>query len=418
MSRNRWPLILLVLALAGGSLFAIWKLFDLRVAVGDVYPPYSSLRTDPLGAKALYETWRELGFLQTDRHFHPLNKITAPEEITLIYAGATTGSWEKEEAEQLEAIMNQGGRVILTFLPQEALDRAKEEKKAHGESTSTPTPTPAATPDPEELTKLKLAETTQRWGFTLTRRATARAPVPGENPAYQLTQPAKLEAHSMQPDIEPTLSWHTALAFSSPSEEWQVLYRCEGAPVIMERPFGNGTFVVSADSYFLSNEALRLERAPELLSRLLGGRARVIFDEHHLGVEINPGLAALVRRYHLAGLVLAFVILGALFVWQTMSPLLPPRADQVEEGVVSGRDSTSGFISLLRRGVPPGQLIRVCLDQWKSVQRPAVLKATLPALESTVAATGHDPAAAYREIHRLLTEKPKWTPAQTKSETR
>ena len=48
--------ILLVLALGYGLL----HLFALRFAQGDVYPPYSSLRSDPLGKKALYELGYEL----------------------------------------------------------------------------------------------------------------------------------------------------------------------------------------------------------------------------------------------------------------------------------------------------------------------------------------------------------------------
>ena len=45
----------LALLLAGGLVYGIAHLFALRYEKGDVYPPYSTLRADPLGAKGLYD---------------------------------------------------------------------------------------------------------------------------------------------------------------------------------------------------------------------------------------------------------------------------------------------------------------------------------------------------------------------------
>ena len=63
---NRLSLILLGLVAAGFALGVI-HLFNLRLETGDNYPPYSSLRADPLGSKAICESLNNL--LPAGRHY-------------------------------------------------------------------------------------------------------------------------------------------------------------------------------------------------------------------------------------------------------------------------------------------------------------------------------------------------------------
>ena len=49
-------------------------LFHLRFESGDNYPPYSSLRADPLGTKALFESLEPL--VETRRHLQTLSKLS------------------------------------------------------------------------------------------------------------------------------------------------------------------------------------------------------------------------------------------------------------------------------------------------------------------------------------------------------
>ena len=60
--------------------------------------------------------------------------------------------------------------------------------------------------------------------------------------------------------------------------------------------------MLSSDSYFLSNEAIRKERHADLLAWLVGLNARVLFDETHLGVSESPGVAASALELALEGL--------------------------------------------------------------------------------------------------------------------
>ncbi len=130
---------------------------------------------------------------------------------------------------------------------------------------------------------------------------------------------------------------------------------------------GRGSIVLCADAYPFSNEAMRRERQPELLAWSVGMASQVIFDETHLGTANDPGIAALARRYRLHGLGTALLVLAGLFIWRSSVPFLPPAEERLADEAahqVAGKDAAEGFIHLLRRNVPPVDLLRVCLEQW------------------------------------------------------
>src|SRR5438067_4682472 len=85
MSRTLAIRLLLIVVFAG-FIFGIAKLFKLRFEAGDVYPEYSSLRADPLGAKAYYESLDNL--LVARRNFKPLSKLGDGRDTTLFYLGS------------------------------------------------------------------------------------------------------------------------------------------------------------------------------------------------------------------------------------------------------------------------------------------------------------------------------------------
>src|SRR5436189_6446428 len=81
---KRLPLLVLLVVLAGFT-FGLVQLFNLRFESGDNYPPYSSLRADPLGSKALYESLGHL--MPARRHLQPLSRLGDGRDATLIWLG-------------------------------------------------------------------------------------------------------------------------------------------------------------------------------------------------------------------------------------------------------------------------------------------------------------------------------------------
>ena len=380
----RKPLLLLMLALLLAAAFVVGvaQLFILRYEKGDVYPPYSSLRADPLGAKGLYDALRQLPGLDLARNYKPLPKLKPAGPVTLIYAGvARSAAWNEEELRAFNALLQGGSRAIITFKPIERSPEAEEEARLEAESRRKKKDKDEkakgqklgakhrkdkkekdkdddADKDTEERSVkiVNFSEAATRWGF-----AFGFLPADEQKAFHRFAV-----ASNPSGGLEPRISWHTALYFKDLGPEWKVLYTSEDKPVIIERKLGNGSLVFSADSFLVSNEALRTERSPHLLARLLDGPPVVIFDEEHHDVREQPGMATLARKYHLQGVVAGLVLLMALFVWKNAVRFIPAQKSSIDEtGVVAGKESSEGFVNLLRRTIKPSELLGVCVGEWR-----------------------------------------------------
>ncbi len=387
-------------------------LFELRFDVGDVYPPYSTLRSDPLGAKAFFASLEALPGLRTERSLRPLSALgTEPlrpadydngeKMFTCFDLGTDAHGWPflfpPESVERLEAIMRRGGRVVITFQPTtttptlEALSGARDDHAEPRKSAGGDGPTARMLAEKSRSPDLIL-----RWGIDFYRQQgksrsghtddTHNIPVPAGSP----TPPADAVEYAT-PDPALTLRggpdaafavdgeavpWHSALDFRTDNiiaraSRWHPLYNRRGRPVMVARPFGTagGELILAGDSYFLSNEGLRNDPSPAVLAALVGNGQRVIFDESHLDIREEPGLMTLARRYRLQGALAAIVLLVALFVWRNLVSLVPVRAGSgstVGENTVLGQSAGSGYLNLLRRSVRPRDLPAVCLAQWET----------------------------------------------------
>jgi len=448
----RKPLLLLMLGLllAGAFFAGVAELFTLRYEKGDVYPPYSSLRADPLGVKGLYEALGELPGVDAERNYNPLPKLKPSGPITLVYAGVPhTAAWDDPELLNFNALVLSGSRSIFTFTPierslaeeeekrQEEDARKKKEQKAKEESQKQPKgeklggkqrksadakdgagkETAKGAKDagkkagdarggegdeegPGSRHVISFREAASRWGL-----AFGFLPANDEKAYHRMA----LAAHSSG-GLEPSISWHTALYFKDLKPVWKVLYTCENHPVIIERSFGSGSLVFSADSYFLSNEALRVERSPHLLARLFDGPPRVIFDEEHHNVREDPGLATLARKYRLQGVVAGLVLLAALYLWKNSVRFLPAQRSSAEEnGVVAGKDSSEGFVNLLRRTIRPAEILGACVGEWRKdfPNRPREIAKIdeIFAQEQARSSRERNAVTAYQTICRSLTRQ-------------
>jgi hypothetical protein len=187
--------------------------------------------------------------------------------------------------------------------------------------------------------------------------------------------------------------------------------------VIVERRFGAGSLVLASDSFFVSNEAMRRERRPQLLAWLTGPGTRVIFDETHHNVFDQPGVSMLLRKYRLHGLIIGLLVLAALFIWKNVTSLVPPiGAEKFASGgneIVSGRESFAGFVNLLRRGIAPKELLATCMAEWKKnlPQGRASSDPKLETIERRARETDQSRLVqAYNEITRIVT---KWKPTRS-----
>jgi len=144
--------------------YAIIRLLMLRYERGDIYPPYSTLRTDPLGARAFYEALDATRSFQVERGFVSLHREIAAKPDAIFYLGLTASelkSFTKVEVAALDDYVRNGGRVVIT-LPPEMLSEPPDKKKTAGDqpdkSETNKGDKPSTSLSPDALNNTHLAE--------------------------------------------------------------------------------------------------------------------------------------------------------------------------------------------------------------------------------------------------------------------
>jgi hypothetical protein len=66
---------ILFVVIVSGFMFGVLKLFLLRFEAGDVYPAYSSLRSDPLGSRAFYSSLENINDTAVGRNYRSLQTL-------------------------------------------------------------------------------------------------------------------------------------------------------------------------------------------------------------------------------------------------------------------------------------------------------------------------------------------------------
>jgi hypothetical protein len=346
---SNWKSWTLLLVVTAGFAYGLLRLFELRFAEGDIYPPYSSLRSDPMGAKALHDSLALLPGVSVTRNFRPLERLMCT-GCTVFLFGLEPFDFERQSDEsfrELENLAKRGARVVIAMRPVRRSKPAKAKK------------------DPSLIEK--------RWGVAF---------------GYIATE---------APDVEESRG-------SMPKQT--ALYFLDGGKRVSrwEHKFGDGVIILLASSYPFSNEALGSDRDTELLASLAGPSKSMVFDEAHLGVSENQSVGTLIRKYQLQGVVAALLLLAGLFAWKNSASLLPPKsASGNDDGPREATgDAVSGLAHLLRRHVPSTALFRVCVTEWERSRSCSPEKTVrVKALAANVVAADE----GYRKASRILAER-------------
>ncbi len=350
--RNNWlwalAVLLVIVFVWGAEQVAVMPL-----QTGEVYPAYSSLRADPLGAKALYESLAALPELDVSRLYKERSVLDGG--TTLLVLGVDAGSWSSISEEVLsgyERLLQKGGRLVIAFLP-----------------TRVPREPPKSAAGADLIN--------EKWNIRLAYRKT-----PGQDNTD--------EAIPRRSEI-----------YFRPGPTWSILTQRDGAATTVERALAGGTVVLVADSYPLSNEGLRESRDAVSIARLIGAAHKVTFDENHFGVAESGSVAGLMRKYRLEGALAILLVVVVLFVWHSSSSFLPPR-ESPRDRAVTGRDSQEGLTALLRRNVSEPDLLGACYKEWIR-SAPSARQAEL--VEAAIAKAGQTPVDAYN-VGRVANLRP------------
>ena len=393
---GRFPLLVLV-ALAGCFAAGLCLLFIARFETGDVYPVYSSLRSDPLGVKALYQALEHTPGVSVHRNFRDMKRLDGPENEVVLVLGLTPDfltHTPSDVAVALENVAQSGARLVLAFQPTRSRPREKtpstdkekgDKDPANRESTSPGSdkkdPGPGKTEKAVEHKPLA-----EKWVISPARLTRAGSTE---------KEPVRASLKSSEAGLPVAISLRSGVCFDGVRPSWRVLYSVGEKPVIVERLSGKGSIVLVADSYLFSNEAMREERHPALLAWFIGSKSSVVFDEYHLGVMEQAGLMTFARKYRLHGFMAALGLLGLLLVWQRSAPGAPVSdEDATDEADSEGKDHLSGLIHLLRRNIPREDVLKICYDEWRqSAGRETVgMRERMSRVEEILEAEGKKPA--------------------------
>jgi len=363
--KKYFPLFLL-LGCAVVFTFGLVRLFQLRFEVGDVYPAYSSLRSDPLGTMAFYESLGRMPGISTRRDLSTQTRLPDEPHTVYLQLAGSYYDWDRVPADlshELDAFLANGDRLVITFYPQtwsyefhqddEENTNSVKSAQANDKKMTPDKPAKKKTkPDDEDLS----VDLTERWGFDVHFIKLEQAD--------EVYKPARVVNKTDLP-LPRTLDWHSGMVFTNLAASWRVIYARGTNAVLIERRFGKGSVVVATDSYFASNEAMEKDRHADLLAWLVGANQNVVFDESHFGIVETSGVAMLMRKYRLHGLAAGLLLLAGLFIWKNASSLVPPQAERDRQDYITGKDSAAGFVNLLRRSIAPRDLLPVCFAEWK-----------------------------------------------------
>jgi hypothetical protein len=391
----------------------LFQLLKLRFEAGDVYPPYSSLRADPLGTMAFYEALERMPEIKVERDFSASNKLPEGRNTTYLHLGARTREWQWMDVDELRTVedfVTAGGRLVITFFPEVSkpmdIFRPEEEeareKSGKKEDKASPSKRNTKKSARSKSDRFRQRNSTKdRWGIDIAFRELEA----GTN-HYES---AWVERRADVP-LPQELEWHSGVIFTNLSTNWHTIYARGTNAVLVERKMGAGTVVMAGDSFFTSNEAMVNDRHPELLSWFIGPSHDVVFDEAHFGIAQTEGVATLFRKYHLYAVVGALAVLAILFIWRNAFSFVPPWQMTRAQQFVAGREASAGFVNLLRRNITSANLLQVCFAEWKkSFSKPGAASSTrhvqaeaLVNAEMARSPLDRQPLVLYQEICRTL----------------
>ena len=321
--------------------YAAIYLFNLQFTGGDVYPEFSTLRTDPRGARLLYDSLDALPGITVERNYRALEYL--PDDVTVLLLAAPAAEFAGASEPYLrvmEQSARRGNRVVATlYLPSDA-------KLPKGEALE------------------------DQWDIRLAMEDKARR--------------------------------HT-LYFAA-TTGWTTLSAIGNRAMVVERAFGKGTIVLFAGSEDFTNVATVEGNHFDLVSLAIGSHTHIIFDEQHLGIAESGSVVALARHFHLMGVGVGLALCAALLLWRK-GVEFPPPAPAPASTHLTGRTAHAGLITLLRRHVAPRDLVALCWQEWLNANRGAVSPARLQKAEAIVTRSADHPVESVREIQAVLQAK-------------
>ena len=386
----------------------IYYIFSVRFSVGDVYPHYSSLRSDPLGCKILYEGLSSIPGNIVKRDHNTVPTWEGGKDTTLFILGLKSGvnnSTLKYPGQQnykiISNLLSSGTKIVISLYPK-ALTLDPLTLK-HSQDNEIDEDEKKKEKDKQDINSKKEKKPDysflKKWGFNI------------RTVDKEEMNTADLADIPENADLPASIKMYSCHYFTDLDDKWDILYTLKGNPVIISRKYGGGTIILCADSYFISNEAMVSDRYPGLLSWLVGPANEIYFDESHFGIQQDIGIIDLAYKYRLQGVLLTLILIAGLYIWKNTTPFIPPQDNNELQsaGIKAEKDHFDGLVSLLQRHVPVEDLVTICIKEWERsvVKEKAYVRSDLPSVKELedMAVLRSKPSLIYNSICKKLTER-------------
>ncbi len=365
--RSAWKSVSLGLLLATVLFWGVIGLFNRQFASGELYPEFSSMRTDRMGTKLLFDSLSKIPGISVKRNFLPMDFLPRG-GITLVLLGVNPMQVNWNEAlflRSVEQFAASGNRIVVSlYMDPDKRQLTQEDFDRRGKPSSA-------------LPQKKLQQ------------------APGTPPITTMWK--------VSFKIDPDRTKPHPLYFAQ-ADGWTVRDQEAAKILSIERDFGKGSVVLLAESAEFTNaSAVTLNRL-EKVSASLGPFPTIVFDEQHLGIAESGSVVGMARQFRLTGLALGLALCAALFIWRNASAFPPPVPGRRAERF-SGRTSYSGLLTLLKRHIAPGELAGACWREWLSTNRNRTSPELRKKAEAVLAGAADHPLEATREIRALLDAK-------------
>ena len=298
-----------------------YLLILIRFELGHNYQYYSSLREDPLGTKGLFESINALPDKLCSRNYRPLALLEKGNTKTLMILGLNTESLDlsdssikANQSSSLNKFIDSGGRVVISTIPN--------------------LQTTIELPD---NTSINTSSSDKGISFAILSKQ--------------------------------KIDWHSDSYIDCNKEQWEAIAENGEFILAAERKVGNGSIVISTDSYLFSNEALKKSYSPTFLSRVIGNSSEIVFDETHLGSIQQSGVATLARQHNLKWLLFALLAVAAVFIWKSITSFIPrseETSSQLRGNDITPPKGIDGLASLISHSTQKSiTSLDICVKEFK-----------------------------------------------------
>jgi hypothetical protein len=318
-----------------------------------------------VGCKVLYESLANLNDIESDRLLRPIDEITDVTDSVMLLTNVRKISALANLA-GLKNYLQRGGNILIFTKPL----KLKETHNFMGKKIDQT----AAKTTPKSTTEKKLKKTDH-----IDKNSQSDDSPSSANPTFnKLLSSIKLTQRDhpyrmpilAQPDEQlkalalPEIAIYSHGYLKFTSSAWQPLYQARLRKLLATAQYGRGTIIVSATSYFISNEAMLKKPSVKLLSWLIGDRHRVIFNELIHDQANRHNIAWLVGKYRLSILLFNLLLVIVLFIWKSFFSTVNYQQEEYQAGSVH-LSSTFGLAKLLRKNISPRKLLTTCLTEWR-----------------------------------------------------